>query len=267
MSCPLTVVFNPKPFSICVWDHCAVLVFWILVAKTLESQLFYLWCSSSTGSNSYCWGKSLQTNAIKLWEVVFFFLSFLTNKYRISFVAAFGSCQAAALWKEVCECAWRSGRTSGKKYNPCVAMFSIKLTILLTFINHNNTPYFPASVVCNWSKRRNSLKQNGNPYTPVHKTKTFMHTSVQLTRICYCKALTRSQPLAIRPWTRPNTRLQTNCLQLTTFISAYFNLNADILDDTEQTPWNITNGMVPLWPFRLGFIHTFLTVANTLPCL
>lgn len=73
-----------------------------------------------------------------------------------------------------------------------------------------------------------------------------MHTSVQLTYICYCKALTQSQPLAVRPRARHNTGLQTNCLQLTTFISAYFKINADILDDTEQTPWDITNGTVPL---------------------
>lgn len=51
---------------------------------------------------------------------------------------------------------------------------------------------------------------------------------------------------ASRPPARHGTEFQTNSLQLATFISAYFNINADILDDTEQTPWYSTNGMVPL---------------------
>lgn len=126
-------------------------------------------------------------------------------------------------------------------------MFSIKLTIRLTFSNYNNMPYFPASVVCNWSRRKKELTEAAwKSYTPVYKTETFMHTSVQLICICYCKALTQSQPLPVRPQARHNTALQTDCPQLTTFISAYFNINADMLDDTEQTPCYITNGTVPL---------------------
>lgn len=91
-------------------------------------------------------------HCVSVWGVVLFGLSF--SFLIISFVIRIwklpdGCFVEGSLWK--CLKKWSN---LWHNYNPCAAMFLIELTLLLTSMDCNNTPYFPVSVVCKWSRRR-----------------------------------------------------------------------------------------------------------------